>query len=182
MRDALRRVPAAGWLAGIVVASAAFRIWAVRGMPAPFIFVDELIYSELAKSLADGEGYAVRGASTSGYSLLYPLLIAPAYALSDLVDAHALAQSINAVVMSLAAIPAYALTRRVAPPGLALLVAAGTVLVPSMAYAGTITTESLFYPVSLCVALAPGARAALRGAAAAIGRGSAQRAAADLLD
>ena len=154
MRDALRRVPAGWWLATIVVVSSGLRLVAVRGMPAPFIFVDELIYSELARSLADGGGYAVRGEPTSGYSLLYPLLVAPAYALEDLVTAHGAAQSLNAVVMSLAALPAYALARRVAGSGLALLVAAGAVAVPSMAYTGTITTESLFYPVALAVALA----------------------------
>jgi hypothetical protein len=153
VREALRRVPPGAWLATIVVVSAGLRLAFVRGMPAPFIFVDELIYSELARSLADGTGYAVRGVETSGYSLLYPLLIAPAYAIDDLVTAHSVAQAVNAAVMSLAALPAYALARRIATPGGALLVALGAVAVPSMAYVGTITTESLFYPVALVVAL-----------------------------
>jgi hypothetical protein len=47
------RVPDWAWLAAIVLVSAALRIWLVRAMPAPFIFVDELIYSELARSLVD---------------------------------------------------------------------------------------------------------------------------------
>ena len=58
--ERLRGVPAWAWLALLVVASAAIRLWLVRGMPAPFVFVDELIYGELAKSLAAGDGYAVR--------------------------------------------------------------------------------------------------------------------------
>lgn len=154
MRDALGRVPSWAWLAGIVGGSAALRLWLVRGMPAPFVFVDELIYSELARSLADGAGYAVRETPVSGYSLLYPALVAPAYALfDDLTLAYAAAKAINAVVMSLAAVPAFLLARRVAGPGLSLLAAAAAVLVPSMAYTGTITTESLFYPVSLVLAL-----------------------------
>jgi hypothetical protein len=123
-------------------------------MPAPFVFVDELIYSELAKSAAAGDGFAVRGEATTGYSILYPLLVAPAYALDGLVDAHRAAQATNAVAMSLAAVPAFLLGRRVAGPWLGLLVAAGALLVPSLAYTGTITTESLFYPVALAFALA----------------------------
>lgn len=154
MRDALRRVPVWAWLGAIVAGSVLLRLWLVRGLPAPFVFVDELIYSELARSLAAGDGYAVRDVATSGYSLLYPLLVAPAYAIDGLVTAHATAQSINAVVMSLAALPAYALARRVASPALALLVALGAVVLPSLAYTGTITTESLFYPVTLVLALA----------------------------
>ena len=94
-------------------------------MVAPFIFIDELIYSELAKSLADGGGYAIRGVSTSGYSLLYPALVAPAWGLfDDGVTAYNAAKSINAVAMSLAAIPTYFLAIRVARPPLALLAAA----------------------------------------------------------
>ncbi len=154
MRDALRRVPAWAWLGGIVVGSALLRLWLVRGLPAPFVFVDELIYSELARSLAAGDGYAVRETPVTGYSLLYPLLIAPAYAaFDDLTHAYAAAKGINAVVMSLSAVPAYLLACRVARPGLALVAASAAVVIPSMAYTGTITTESLFYPASLVLAL-----------------------------
>jgi hypothetical protein len=151
--ERLRGVPVWAWLALLVGVSAAIRLWLVRGMPAPFVFVDELVYGELAKSLADGGGYAVRELPTSGYSLLYPLLIAPAYLLFDaLPDAYAAAKAIGAVTMSLAAVPAFLLARRVATPVLALLAAALAVAVPSMAYTGTITTESLFYPLALTVA------------------------------
>ena len=153
MGDRLASVPAWAWLAVIVALSAALRIWLVRGMVAPFVFVDEAIYTELARSLADSGSYAVREMPVSGYSVLYPALIAPAYGLFDgLVDAYTAAKVTNAVVMSLAAIPAYLLARRVAGQWLALLGAVIAVAVPSMAYTGTITTESLFYPVTLAFA------------------------------
>ena len=155
MTERLRAVPVWAWLALIVVGSAALRLWLVSGMAGPFIFVDELIYSELARSLAAGDGYSVRGLPTSGYSLLYPLLIAPAYALFDgLPDAYALAKSINAVAMSLAAVPAFLIARRVVRPSLALLAALTAVAVPSLAYTATLTTESLFYPVALLLRVA----------------------------
>ena len=153
-RARVGRVPAWAWLTAIVVASAAIRLWLVRDMKAPFVFVDELIYSELAKSLADGQGYAVRELPASGYSLLYPALVAPAYWLFDAVPtAYTAAKSVGAVVMSLAAIPTFLIARRVVRPSLALLGAAIAVAVPSMAYTATITTESLFYPIALTVAL-----------------------------
>ena len=143
-------IPAWAWLAGIVALSCALRLWLVRGMVAPFVFVDEAIYTELARSLADAGGYAVRETPVSGYSLLYPALIAPAYgAFDNLVDAYGAAKATNAVVMSLAAIPTYLLARRVTGMWLALLGAVIAVAVPSMAYTGTMTTESLFYPVAL---------------------------------
>jgi hypothetical protein len=155
LRARVARVPDWAWLTGIVVVSAAFRIWLVRGMPAPFVFVDELIYSELGRSLAEAGTFAVRGVPTSGYSLLYPALLAPAYWAQDaLPSAYAAAKALNAVAMSLAAVPAWLLTRRVAGRWLSLLAAVIAVAVPSMAYTATLVTENLFYPVALAFAWA----------------------------
>jgi len=152
--DALRRVPPWGWLAAIVVASFALRAWLARGIVAPFIMVDELIYSELARSIAAGEGFRVRGAPAGGFSLAYPIVISPAYALWDsLPSAYAAVKTLNALVMSLAAVPAYLLARRVARPSLALGVAVLTVALPSLAYTGTVMTENLFLPLFLTTAL-----------------------------
>ena len=154
MVDRARRVPTWAWLAGIVVASILFRWWYGRGMVAPFIMVDELIYSELARSLAAGHGLEVRGEPYL-VSLIYPLLLAPVYALFDsLPDAYAAARVLNAIVMSLAAVPAYLLARRVLPAGLSLFAALFAVALPSMVYTGTVMTENVFYPAFLLVAWA----------------------------
>jgi Dolichyl-phosphate-mannose-protein mannosyltransferase len=155
LRARAARVPDGAWLAAIVTLSAAVRLWLGRGMPAPFIFVDEQIYSELARSLVENGSFAVRGVPTSGYSILYPVLLAPAYALFDgLPDAYGAAKATNAVAMSLAAVPAWLLARRVAGRWLALLGAAIAVALPSMAYTATLVTENLFYPVALLFAWA----------------------------
>jgi hypothetical protein len=153
LRARAARVPDGAWLAGIVTLSAAVRLWLGRGMPAPFIFVDELIYSELARSLADTGSFAVRNVPTTGYSILYPALLAPAYWLFDaLPNAYAAAKATNAIAMSLAAVPAWLLARRVTGRWLALLGAAIAVALPSMAYTATLVTETLFYPVALLFA------------------------------
>ena len=116
--------------------------------------IDELVYSELAKSFAAHGQFLVRGVPRNGYGFVYPVLIAPAWRLFGSVpDAYAAAKAINAVVMSLAAIPAYFLARRLLTPRLALVAAALTVLVPSMLYTGTLMTENAFYPLFLLAAL-----------------------------
>jgi 4-amino-4-deoxy-L-arabinose transferase-like glycosyltransferase len=151
--DRLRRVPAWGWLAAIVVISFAFRAWLARGMVAPFILVDELIYAELARSLADSGERLVRDVPTTGYGIGYPLLIAPAYALFEkLPDAYAAVKTINALLMSLAAVPAYLLARRLVGDWWALGAAVLAVAIPSMAYTGTVMTENAFYPLFLLIA------------------------------
>ena len=49
-------------------------------LPVPWVLPDELIYSEMAKSIAEGSLPAVRDEPTRAYGILYPLLVAPAWA------------------------------------------------------------------------------------------------------
>lgn len=155
MIDRVRAVPAWGWLAAIVALSFALRAWLARGPFGPFIMVDELIYSELARSVAAGDGFRVRDVPASGFSLVYPLLISPAYALFEqLPAAYGAVKTVNALLMSLAAVPAYLLARRVLGPPLSLFAALLAVALPSLAYTATVMTENVFYPLFLTAALA----------------------------
>ena len=155
MPSRLRAVPAWAWLAALVAVSILFRVWLGRQMAAPFIFVDELIYSELARSFAGGGELLVRGEPSGGYGVLYPALVSPAYVLFDsLPAAYSAVKAINAVLMSLAAVPAYFLARRMLGAGLSLLAALLAVAVPSMVYTSTVMTENAFYPLFLTVSLA----------------------------
>jgi hypothetical protein len=151
---ALRRIPSWAWLAAIVVASTVFRALLARDLVAPFILVDEIIWSEIARGIADAGEPLIRDEPDPGYSIVYPLLISPVYALFEsLVDAYAGVKTLNSFVMSLAAVPAFLLARRVVRDGFALLAAVMTVAVPSLAYTGTVMTENPFYPLFLVVAL-----------------------------
>jgi hypothetical protein len=153
--SSLRRLPPWFVLAAIVVGSSLFRIVLGREVVGPWIMVDELIYSELAKSFAATGHFQIRGVASNGYGFVYPALIAPAWRLfGATTTAYDVAKVINAVAMSLAAVPAYFLARRLVTPRLALVAAALTVLVPSMLYTSELMTENAFYPLFLCVVLA----------------------------
>jgi hypothetical protein len=155
MAEKIRAVPGWAWLALIVLVSFVARAWLARSMVAPFIMVDELIYSELARAIAADGHFAVRDVPTRGYGILYPLLISPAYLLfTSLPDAYAAVKTINALVMSLAAVPAYLLARRMLPQGLSLVCALLAVSLPSLVYTGSVMTENLFYPLLLATVLA----------------------------
>jgi len=137
-----------------VAGSTIVRAILARDLVAPFIMVDEIIWSEVARGIADAGEPLLRDEPDPGYSIVYPLLISPVYALTDgLVDAYAGVKTLNALLMSLAAVPAFFLARRVVRDGLALLAALMTVAIPSMAYTGTVMTENAFYPLFLVVAL-----------------------------
>ena len=150
----VRPVPVWAWLGALVIVSAAVRFDLGRGIVAPWIVVDEIVWSDLAKSFA-ATGHPLVRERAGGFAFVYPILISPAYRLFGPVpEAYAAAKTINSVVMSLAAVPAYFLARRVLTPGLSLAAAVLTVAVPSMVYTGTIMTENAFYPLFLTAALA----------------------------
>lgn len=150
---ALVRTPAF-WVVTVVCLSALVRAAITLRVPSPWILPDEIVYSELAKSIASGHRPSVRGVPVFGWGEVYPTLIAPAWALiEDPVHAYHAALAISALVMSLAAVPAYFLARLFVSPRAAVLVAAMTVLVPSMAYTGVVMTENAFYPVFLLATL-----------------------------
>ena len=156
VRSRALAIPTWAWLTGIVVVSIAVRVALGRRMVAPWIMIDEIVYSELAKNLAAHGELLVRGVPSHGYGVVYPVLIAPAWALfTSIPSAYAAAKAINAAVMSLAAIPAYFLARRILGERLALA-AAGLTVRPrasGMLYTGVIMTENAFYPIFLLTAL-----------------------------
>ncbi len=146
-------VPVAVWLTSIVVVSVGLWLFVGRANAAPWIMIDEIVYSELAKSFAAHGHFLVRGVPSNGYGFVYPVAIAPAWRLfGAMPEVYKAAKAMDAVLMSLAAVPAYFLARRVLPSGLSLLAAALTVLVPSMLYTGMLMTENVFYPLFLLAA------------------------------
>jgi len=115
--------------------------------PSPWIVPDELRYSELAKSLADGGLPKIRDEVSFGFGLGYPALLAPIWASFDNVaHAYAVAKVLNALILSITAVPAYFLARRFVTDSSALVVAAMSVSLPSLLYAGTLMTEVALYP------------------------------------
>lgn len=149
-------VPVWAWLSLLVAVSAVIRSALAFGDPSPWIFSDELLFSELAKSLAATGHFAIReNAGSGGFGVVYPALISPAWALFQKVPtAYEVAKGINAVVMSLAAVPVYLLARRLVGSALALGAAVLALALPGMVYTSTIMTENAFYPVFLFWVLA----------------------------
>jgi glycosyltransferase involved in cell wall biosynthesis len=120
----------------------------------PWIMVDELVYSDTARSLADGAGFTIRG-HAAGYGYVYPLLLAIPYTVADRVtDVYALARVVNALLMCSVVVPVYLLARRVVRPGAALAAAALAVAAPTTVYIASLMTENVFYPLFAWFALA----------------------------
>jgi asparagine N-glycosylation enzyme membrane subunit Stt3 len=104
------------------------------------------VYWELARSIGESGQFMIGDEPVAvwSYGPLYPLAIAPIHAFGgSLVSAYAATKAVNALLMSLAALPAYFLARRVLSLHGALVVAAVSVLVPSAVYTTRVMAESV---------------------------------------
>jgi hypothetical protein len=156
VQSAAAAIPIWGWLAIIYVLSVAFRFVLAEQVAAPWVFQDELVYGDLARSLADTGHFAIRDVQgTNGFGPLYPALIAPAWVIfASPVKAYGAAKLINALLMSLAAVPTFVIARRLMRPRLALVAAVFAVAIPSLAYTTTLLSENAFYPAVMAAAAA----------------------------
>lgn len=149
-------------LAGIVVVSFGVRFLAALERVTPRYLPDEYLYTQLARSLADGRGVSVLGQSADLPALLQPLLAAPLAMLGDPELAFRATQGLNALAMALAAIPIFWLARFLRLSHVAALwCAAAAAAAPSLLYASYVTADALGYLLAL-VAVAAGARALVR--------------------
>jgi hypothetical protein len=116
----------------------------------PNYFPDEYMYAALGRSLGEFHGASVRGHPAHFPALLQPLLTAPAWRLGGVATGYRIVQAMNAVAVTLAAVPAYLLARRL---GLSfrtrIAVAALALIVPDVLYASFVLAEPLAYPLVL---------------------------------
>jgi hypothetical protein len=159
--DRLTRRQAWAALAALIVVSTALRAWAALEVPAPWIAPDEMVYGLLGRSLYFNGSLSVLGGSTPFYSFLTPLLVGFPLSSFGLATGYDVLHGLQALVMSLAAVPAYLWARSLVPRRAALVAAALTLATPALTYSGLLMTEVLFYPL-LAVAAWAGAEAIVR--------------------
>jgi hypothetical protein len=155
---ALARVaafPAGAIIAGLVAVSTLARTLVAWAQATPIYFPDEYLYSTLARSIAESGRPLVRDAPAQFPALLEPLLAAPFWLAGDVDFAYRLTQAQNALAMSLAAVPAFLLARRLGlGRGFSLGCAAITVAAPSLFYASFVLADPVGYPLALAAVYA----------------------------
>jgi hypothetical protein len=120
----------------------------------PWVFSDELEWTQLSRSIAE-TGKAARRGDPIYFKSLYAYVIAPLWWIHSTSAAYAAIKYANALLMSLTAVPTYLLARMLVSRRGAVITAIGSVAVPGMAYATSIVPDVLAYPYyALCSWLA----------------------------
>ena len=150
----MRRIPPAAALASLVLLSTIVRAWAGLRVPTPWIAADEMIYAELGRSLWETGHLDILGHGAPFYSLVHPALIGLPLAVFDTALGYDLARVLQALVMSLTAVPVFLWGRRLMSETWALGAAALTLTIPGLAYTGLLMSETVFVPVMTLAAWA----------------------------
>jgi hypothetical protein len=119
--------------------------WQTTKHSSPWLFVDELQWTALSRSVAHHGTLELRLQQHVPFRSLYPYFLAPAWWLGSTSKGYAAAKYLNALVMTASLFPAYGLARLFVPRRAALVCAAAAAATPSLAYTGVLTPEPLAY-------------------------------------
>ncbi len=84
---------------------------------------------------------------------VYPVVVSPAWLAGSMDSTYSIVKAMNAVLMSLVAIPMYIWARRLVSPVYAVLVVVLVLLMPVFVYVNEVMTESLAFPVVIAALL-----------------------------
>lgn len=145
MPSRLRSAPAA--LAALVLASVAFRVALDWSVVPGWIVPDESTYLEAARGIVQSGAPGYLGRPSGLHALGYPLFLAPFTLIGDVAVSTHVVGVVQALVMSLVAVPVFLWGRRFLRTPYALLAAVLSMLVADLAYARLLMTETLLFPL-----------------------------------
>jgi hypothetical protein len=115
---------------------------------------DEAIYAERGLTAWRHGLLPLLHGPGAGYGVLYPIVAGLPLSVGSFETGYASLKLLQALVVSLAAVPVFVYGRRLMPPGYAFLAAVLTVASPVLLYSGLVMTEVLFYPLAAFALLA----------------------------
>ena len=139
-------------VAGLVLVSTYVRWLAARHVPSPWFTPDEQTYGLIGEGLWRHGRYEILGHQPQFLSLVYPLLAGLPLSMHDAERGYAALKVVQAIVMSLVAVPVYLWGRTLMARGWALVAAALSLCLPALAFTGFVMTEVAFYPVVVLAA------------------------------
>jgi hypothetical protein len=131
------------WLSGIYMVEAWRR-------STPWLFGDELEFTQLSRAIAATGHPAERGVPHSADSVI-TYLIAPLWRIHDVATAYSAIKYVDVLIMAAVVFPTYLLARMIVGKTAALFAAAGAGAIPALAYSSYLVEEPIAYPyAALC--------------------------------
>src|SRR5919202_548311 len=131
-------------VATVVSVSTLLRAWAGTKVAGPWFVPDEVTYAQLGQSLYRTGHFEILGRAPGFFGFVYPLFLGLPLHVAGVVHGYSIAKSLQALLMSLAAVPIYLWGRSLASPVWAVVAAGLTVAAPVLGLTGFLMTETLF--------------------------------------
>ena len=112
-----------------------------------WIVPDEMVWGALGRSLWEDGSFSLFGAEAPLFGVVYPAIVGGPLVLAGLEPGYDALKVVQALVMSLAAVPVFLWARKLAGEAWALVAAALTLAVPGLLYTALVLSEVVFYPV-----------------------------------
>lgn len=142
----LREALAVGLL---TIASTLVYLLLSGGREVPDVFADEVLYGELARSIAAGDGATWRGEGVLLHSV-YPYVLAPSWWVSGSAPgAYEIARGFGALLACTVVVPVWLLSRAVVTGPRVWIAPAGAVAGAWMTFSGRLLAENIAYPLAL---------------------------------
>ena len=134
----------------IFAASVAARFFLFDYVKTIAVFPDETRYYSIARSLALGQGISIRGIPNNFQKIGYPLVISPAFLISDPLIRIRVITFINSLVMTLSILPVWGIAEELnVGRGVRYILVFITLIWPDMMYADSFMSEVLYLPLML---------------------------------
>lgn len=154
MVGALRRAGLTLALPAVVGLSTLLHWLAGRRLSGLWILPDEAIYAERALALWREHTLPILHSEGAGYGIVYPAAAGLPLSVGSLATGYASLKLLQALAMSLVAVPVFFLGRRYMRPSYALLAGVLALASPLLLYSGLVMTEVVMYPVGALSLLA----------------------------
>lgn len=136
--------------AAVYIVAVLFRFFLARlTCPYPSVLIDEMLYCNIARSIAGGNGILFMGQPANYSFILFPLILSPVYLLfQDGADFYMLIQLWNSALMSLSIFPLFMFAKAVTNDAKkAFNVMLITLLLPDYLLGGMAMGEGIIYPM-----------------------------------
>lgn len=141
-----------GLIGILMLCSVLIRFYLADFVKAIATYPDELLYLAIAESIAEGDGlsYSISLAISGFEKFFYPLLLAPAYLVSDRVLSIKLVSLINSCLLSSGVIPVWLLGKKMlSPTAWRIGICAFYLIGSDMTFSMTFMSEILYIPMAI---------------------------------
>ncbi len=138
------------WVVLIFIVSAIIRFFLIPHYRQIWVYVDELRYLDIARSLFYQGTISIRNTIANSQKILYPILLGPAMLFKNSTVQIYVIGILNAIYIESSVFPTYLIAKKLCKSHKSIIIAVlCTAILPDMCYSITFMSENVYIPITL---------------------------------